>query len=258
MGFETTEARPRGIAKHFNRARLGVLVLATSGIALAASGPSSDPATDADVSAKEFILRNMQAPVMIDGKTPATSAAGRAVRMEKMPASYTKKFDLSALPLYAPTQKVKGVIRIWGNNYIENSGLSKAWATEFKSFHPEVRFDFVLPTAAVAFSGLALGQADLGMAQAPGFYDSTAHARVLGYEPTGIRAVTGAFNQPGWLNTLVIVVHKDNPLTKISMDQLDGVFGAARGRLGRHHLEHEVCAWTREGHPHLGTTWAEG
>ncbi len=32
----------------------------------------------------------------------------------------------------------------------------------------------------------------------------------------------------GWQNNLVIIVNKDNPITKISMKQLDGIFGSVR------------------------------
>src|SRR5258708_40304118 len=34
------------------------------------------------------------------------------------------KFDLSGLPVYKPENKVSGVIRIWGNNYLADRGLA--------------------------------------------------------------------------------------------------------------------------------------
>ncbi len=39
---------------------------------------------------------------------------------------------------------------------------------------------------------------------------------------------TGSYNVTGWNPAFGIVVHKDNPLTKITFEQLDGIFGAER------------------------------
>jgi len=47
-------------------------------------------------------------------------------------------------------------------------------------------------------------------------------------EPTGISVFTGSYNYVGWQNNLVIIVNKDNPITKITMKQLDGIFGSVR------------------------------
>ena len=40
--------------------------------------------------------------------------------------------------------------------------------------------------------------------------------------------MTGSYDIGGWQNSFAIVVHKDNPLSKITMRQLDGVFGSRR------------------------------
>jgi phosphate transport system substrate-binding protein len=45
---------------------------------------------------------------------------------------------------------------------------------------------------------------------------------------TEIAAVTGSYDVYGWSPAFIIVVNKDNPLTRISLKQLDGVFGGAR------------------------------
>jgi len=207
--------------------RLVVVALACTPVVLMNTGATAE-APKAPLPPAEFVQQNLKSPPVVDGKIPRGIATARSERLSKTGASYSKKFDLSGLPVYAPKEKVSGLIRIWGNNYMGDSGLSEAWAEEFKSFHPDARFEFVLPSSAIAFFALTFGTADLGMQQSPGFYDSLAHVRVLGYEPTGIKAVTGSADTAGWLNTMAIVVHKDNPLTRISMPQLDGVFGAIR------------------------------
>ena len=40
---------------------------------------------------------------------------------------------------------------------------------------------------------------------------------------TEISGVTGSYDVYGWSPAFIIVVHKDNPLDKISTKQLDGV-----------------------------------
>jgi len=49
-----------------------------------------------------------------------------------------------------------------------------------------------------------------------------------GYVPTEISIATGGYNTRGTLFAWVIFVNKDNPLTQLSVDQLDGIFGAER------------------------------
>jgi phosphate transport system substrate-binding protein len=49
-----------------------------------------------------------------------------------------------------------------------------------------------------------------------------------GIEIIEIVMATGSFDVRGWTFALGTFVHKDNPLSKMTMDQLDGIFGAER------------------------------
>jgi len=141
---------------------------------------------------------------------------------------YTRTFDLSGLPHYAPKKQLTGWIRLHGSNYLADGKLGQYWQLGFAKFQPEVRISYYLPTSAIAFAGLYYQQADLVMGHRPTFYDLLAYQRVLDTDPVEITAVTGSFDVAGWENSVVILVHKDNPLKGITMEQLDGVFGAAR------------------------------
>ncbi|MDD3178948.1 MAG: hypothetical protein PHQ04_01210 [Opitutaceae bacterium] len=176
----------------------------------------------------EFVQQLTAIPAESKGPLTPGTAVERAVRNAKKGPAYTRKFDLSGLPKYAPEQQVTGTIRLWGNNYIGDSGLSNRWRDDFLKYHPGAKLEMVLPTAAIAIPALYFGLADIGMTHEPHFYDFLAHLRILGYEPTGFSAVTGSLDEGGWMNTMVMAVHKDNPLTRITMKQLDGVFGSAR------------------------------
>src|SRR5882762_11621174 len=47
-------------------------------------------------------------------------------------AYYSEHWSLDDLPEYKPQQSVSGVIRQWGSNYFQHSGLGKAWEDGFK------------------------------------------------------------------------------------------------------------------------------
>src|SRR5258708_37293811 len=74
---------------------------------------------------------------------------------------YERSFDLNALPHYEPKQKVTGIIRMWGQNYLGDSNLASDWEDAFRKFHPGVTFEYHLLTAFVAMSRLVTGQTDL-------------------------------------------------------------------------------------------------
>ena len=163
-------------------------------------------------------------------KLPAGSAAERKARMAARASqpAYTRKFDLSGLPHYVPETKPSGTLRIAGNNYVGDSPLGGWWKEAFEKVQPGIKIEYYLPSAAIAVPRLYFDLADIGINHAPSFYDSLGHLRLKGYEPTGISVFTGSYDYVGWQNNMVIIVNKDNPLTKITMQQLDGVFGSVR------------------------------
>jgi phosphate transport system substrate-binding protein len=161
---------------------------------------------------------------------PTGSAAERAARMRERAnaPAYTKQFDLSALPNYMPQGKPTGRLRICGNNYVGDSPLGGWWKEAFEKFQPGIKIEYNLTTAAIAVPCLYFDLANIGINHEPSFYDDLAHLRLKGYEPTGFSVLTGSYDYVGWQNNFVIIVNKDNPLTKITMKQLDGVFGSVR------------------------------
>lgn len=201
-----------------------LIVLALAFLAVRVPAQSGAPVSR---SAAEFVQQGTPADEPV--KPFSGSAAERRARLADRARSKSGiVFDLSDLPAYQSKQKITGKIRLWGNNYVGDSGLAQRWRDEFIKHHPGAEFELVLPTAAVAVPALYFGLADLGMNHEPTFYDYLGHVRILGYEPTGFSVVTGSLDISGWQNAFAIIVHKDNPLTKITFDQLDGVFGSTR------------------------------
>jgi phosphate transport system substrate-binding protein len=163
-------------------------------------------------------------------KLPSGSAAERKARMKVRANSpaYTNKFDLSGLPSYVPQEKPTGTLRICGNNYVGDSPLGGWWKDAFEKAQPGVKIEYNLPSAAIAVPCMYFGLADIGINHEPSFYDYLGFLRVRGYEPTGISVFTGSYNYVGWQNNFVIIVNKDNPIAKITVKQLDGIFGSVR------------------------------
>jgi phosphate transport system substrate-binding protein len=163
-------------------------------------------------------------------KLPTGSAAERKARMKVRANSpaYTNKFDLSGLPSYVPQEKPTGTLRICGNNYVGDSPLGGWWKEAFEKAQPGIKIEYNLPSAAIAVPCMYFGLADIGVNHEPSFYDYLGFLRVRGYEPTGISVFTGSYNYVGWQNNFVIIVNKDNPITKITLKQLDGIFGSVR------------------------------
>jgi phosphate transport system substrate-binding protein len=141
---------------------------------------------------------------------------------------YTVQFDLSGLPSYKPERTVSGKIRIWGLNYFTDGLLAKYWEDGFHRYHPDVKFEYFTPTALVAVPGLYTGLADVGASRHITFDELLTFQRIFSYFPLEITMVTGSYDVPGWAPATTIVVSKDNPLTRITFEQLDGIFGAER------------------------------
>ena len=138
------------------------------------------------------------------------------------------KWDLSDLPAYEPKGKVTGTIRLWGSNYIVDGNLGDYWEKAFAKFHPGVKFEYHMLTTRAALPSLIFGVSDLGMGRKITTEEIQLFQRYKNHDPIEIVIATGSYNVTGWQPAFGIVVSKDNPLNKITLEQLDGVFGAER------------------------------
>lgn len=201
-------------------------VLAASAVASLAFAAA--PQTDAAPQAAPW-LRKYE-PNAESRKFPAGSAAERRARMHAIAYSrmYTRQFDLSGLPSYRPKSHPHGTIRLCGNNYIGDSPLGGWWKAAFHVYQPGIKVVYELQTAANGISCLYEDRGDIGIDHQPLFYDDLANLRLKGFLPSGISVVTGAYDVIGWQNTLAIIVNAANPITGVTLQQLDGIFGSQR------------------------------
>ena len=141
--------------------------------------------------------------------------------------SYATEWDLGALPSYQPEQKVTGTIRVGGARM---SGLVVIWEKDFQKVQPGVQFTNELPSSDVAFGYLETGAADIAASgREPALEEILGFSEKFSYNATPIIVGTGAWKLPGGSSwSPVVFVSKENPLERLTMGQLDGIFGAER------------------------------
>jgi phosphate transport system substrate-binding protein len=133
--------------------------------------------------------------------------------------------DAASIPHYRPGQAVSGTIRIWGDEHMQD--VTKYWAEGFRRFHPQIAFERKLVGTGAAMPGIYHNVADLALlgresdiTDDNGFFKS-----VGGYKPLRLELMNGSLDAPGKSCALVIFTHKDNPLSKLTVAQLDAIFG---------------------------------
>jgi phosphate transport system substrate-binding protein len=137
------------------------------------------------------------------------------------------QYDLSALPPYAKAERVTGVLRICGTPL---EALVGKWANAFRGFHGQVRLNAYLINTSQAFAGLVTGQADIGLMGHRQWRNGfQAFQAQFGYAPLEIKCATGSYDDPqGTTPGLMFIVNKRNPLAGLTLEQIDGIYGAQR------------------------------
>lgn len=193
------------------------------------------PRVKTEIQVRKVSLALVVVAIAATGALPQTGesvevqrARSNMIAAKRDKVFYTTRFNLDDLPEYKPEQKVSGTIRLWGLNYITDGNVARYWEEGFRRYHPDVRIEYNTPSALVSVAGLITGKADLAASRPITFDELLTFQRVFNYLPTEIDMVTGSFNVSGWAPALAIFVHKDNPLTKLTVEQLDGIFGAER------------------------------
>lgn len=134
--------------------------------------------------------------------------------------------ELTPYNNHSDADHLHGVIRIHGTELTQH--LIHLWEDGFLKQHPLPRFnDLMLPTG---FSGLAADTADINVMGHDAWYsDLKGLEQMWGYDPQPVVYATGAFNlRKGNTPATIFFVNKDNPLAGLTVDQLDGIFGAER------------------------------
>lgn len=137
------------------------------------------------------------------------------------------EWNLSALPSYRAHRQVKGVVRLMGTDF---SGLVKVWEQAFRKLQPGVSFTNDLQSSDIAMAAMITDTADLApCGREPSLDEVLGFTEKYGYSVTPVIVGTGAWKSDrgnSWAP--VIFVNESNPLTRLTLPQLDGIFGAER------------------------------
>jgi phosphate transport system substrate-binding protein len=142
--------------------------------------------------------------------------------------------NVDELPSYRPQQTVSGTIRLWGHGSFKADfmgKLVKAWSAGFRRFHPGVTIENRMYGTASAIGALYTGAGDLAiLGEEISPAAQAAFVRAKGYAPFGIEIATGSLDVAFFDYAHMIFVHKDNPLTHLTLAQADAIFGAEHRR----------------------------
>jgi phosphate transport system substrate-binding protein len=141
----------------------------------------------------------------------------------------------ASLPAYQPAQKVAGVIRTWGHGSRDKDyigSLVSSWGKGFQKHQPAVGFEARLRGDKSAIGGLYTGAADIALMERDlSAIEKDSYEQLFGRtDPFEVSVATGSLDARNHGMALVIFVHKDNPLAKLTLAQLDAIFGADHRR----------------------------
>lgn len=160
-----------------------------------------------------------------------TGAPGMARMGAPAEAAKTVTVDPS-IASYQKTAGVSGNVNSIGSDSLNN--LMTLWAEKFGTFYPNVKIQVEGKGSSTAPPALISGTAQLGpMSREMKPSEIDEFEKKFGYKPTRVRVAVDA---------LGVFVHKDNPVEKLTMEQLDGMFSKTRKLGGQ-----EILTWGQLG-----------
>jgi phosphate transport system substrate-binding protein len=158
----------------------------------------------------------------------AASAAAQAVQVD------------ASLPAYKPVQGVSGTLKSIGSDTMNN--LMALWAEGFKGHYPNVQIAVEGKGSSTAPPALIAGTASFGPMSRPMKNEEIDQfVKAFGYKPAEL---------PAAIDMLAVYVHRDNPLSGLTMQQVDAIFSKTR----KGGLKDEIRTWGDLG---LSGEWAD-
>lgn len=119
---------------------------------------------------------------------------------------------------YQPTTGVSGSLKSIGSDTLNN--LMTLWAEGYKAQYPSVKIEIEGKGSSTAPPALIAGTSQFGpMSRPMKAAEKDSFEGKYGYRPTEVRVA---------VDTLAVFVHKDNPISCLSLTQVDGIFSKSR------------------------------
>jgi len=139
-------------------------------------------------------------------------------------------------PEYVPQGELSGELHSVGADTMDTVTLG--WLEIIRKSHPLIEATMEARSAATAITGLISGQGQLGPNTRMIYpNEAAAFTRKFGYAPTVVRVTLGTYDTSGFSPPLAIVVHKDNPIGKLTLAEIGEIYAkdgaiATWGQLG--------------------------
>ena len=156
-----------------------------------------------------------------------------------------------ALPEYQPRKDIKLAGNFKGASSDVLPGLVKLWIEGFRKYYPKVTIDVPPPYAgSLGAKELVKGNLDFVFVSRELKPDDITDFRAkFNYDPMSVPISGGSYRHYGFLDAVAFYVNKDNPIEKISFDQLDAILSTTRHRSGQ-----PITTWGQLG---LTGEWAD-
>lgn len=131
-----------------------------------------------------------------------------------------------AQALRPPVHGSPGRIRIAGTPGM--AAVAAAWSRAYQRLRPGTRIDLALRGSDIAMAGLYTAKSDIALigreATKP---EIQAFEWIYRFRPRGVALLRGSVATPGQSPALAAMVHNDNPVASLRLDQLAAAFGDA-------------------------------
>jgi phosphate transport system substrate-binding protein len=206
----------------------GQLALFAGTLAVAASAPAQPAANRPMV---EWVIPALTTNVpQTEEEAKEGQRSGR-----KLPAPEVLQPVLDpALPAFQPRkEKLTGSFHGAASDVMKV--LVEKWVEKFRAYHPDVTFT-IPPPYAGSLGAVELVKGDLDFVFVSRELkpdDVKGFKAKFGYDPLSVPVSGGSYRHFGALDAIAFYVNKDNPIEKISFDQLDAMYSTTRHRGGK-------------------------
>jgi len=164
------------------------------------------------------------------------------------PLPYFGKVDPS-IPAYRPVAHLTGSLRGVESNTV--TSLLQLWEDGFTRIYPGVHFQVDIGGSGQGGPRLTAGTADFAFISREMMgREVTPFIEKFGRKPMDIEVSGGSFADKAFTDAVVFIVNKQNPLNRISFDQLDAIYSATHNR----GLKTPITTWGQLG---LTGDWAD-
>jgi phosphate transport system substrate-binding protein len=133
----------------------------------------------------------------------------------------------ASLPAYQAVEGVSGQIKSVGSDTLDNE--MALWAKGFEALYPDVKIEIEGKGSATAPPALLAGASHFGPMSRPMTADEvSAFEKKYGYKPARFRVAVDA---------LAVYVNKDNPISCLTLQQVDQIFSATRQGSGSNSID---------------------